>query len=288
MSEYLFTYFTGEEEKGGEQIRFAKSRDGLFWEDVNGGTPVLTSNVGTGGARDPFPVRDPKTGIYYIIATDLKIEDLKDWQAAKRYGSRDLLVWESADLIHWSEVRSVTVGIEESGCVWAPEAVYDPEKEAFFVFFASWIGDKKRGVGKQKIYACYTKDFCSFTNPFLYIEREDDVIDTTLVKAEDSYFRISKNETTKKLILEQGTSLTGPFTEIPSKTLDALSEIEGPECYQLPDQTWCLIADRYSQGTGYLPMVTTDLRTGEFTILDPSRYNLGKTRKRHGGILKID
>ena len=42
---YLFVHFTGEE-KLGEQIYFALSRDGLHWMDLNNGNPVLLSDIG--------------------------------------------------------------------------------------------------------------------------------------------------------------------------------------------------------------------------------------------------
>ena len=121
MAGYLFVHFTGEH-KDGEQIYLALSQDGLHWQDLSE-TPVLKSSVGMQGVRDPFPVRDPKTGRVYIIATDLRIEAGLGWGAAQFEGSRDLVVWESDDLIHWSKERAVTVGIPEAGCVWAPEAV---------------------------------------------------------------------------------------------------------------------------------------------------------------------
>ena len=35
MAAYLFVHFTGEE-KDGEQVYFSVSKDGLFWEDLNG------------------------------------------------------------------------------------------------------------------------------------------------------------------------------------------------------------------------------------------------------------
>lgn len=287
MSEYIFAHFLGEEEKEGEQIYFATSKDGLFWEEVNDGKPVLKSNIGTCGVRDPFLVKHPKTETYFIIATDLRIEGGRNWQDAKRSGSRDLLVWESKDCRNWSEVRAHSVGVPECGCVWAPEAIYDREKELFFVFFASWMGKRETGEGKQKIYACYTRNFRDFTEPFLYMERENDVIDTTIVEADKTYFRISKDETTKKLILEEGNSLTGTFRQIQSELLNKLTGIEGPQCYQLPDKRWCLIADCYSKGTGYFPMVTKNLHSGEFTLLDENEYNMGNRRKRHGGVLYI-
>ena len=61
MAGYLFAHFVGEE-KDGEQVYFALSRDGLHWQDLNGGKPVLFSRTGTCGVRDPFPVRNPLSG----------------------------------------------------------------------------------------------------------------------------------------------------------------------------------------------------------------------------------
>ena len=136
MAGYLFVHFIGEE-KDGEQIYFSLSRDGLHWSDLNGGKPALYSGIGTCGVRDPFPIRSPLDGKIYLIATDLRIEAGKGWEAAQEQGSRSLIVWETEDLLHWSKERSCEVGTLQAGCVWAPEAVFDKEKNAFLVFFAS-------------------------------------------------------------------------------------------------------------------------------------------------------
>ena len=84
MAGYLFVHFTGEQ-KDGEQIYFSVSRDGLHWTDLNNGKPVLYSHIGECGVRDPFPVKNPMNGRYYLIATDLRIEKGEGWQAAQRY-----------------------------------------------------------------------------------------------------------------------------------------------------------------------------------------------------------
>lgn len=287
MSGYLFAHFIGEE-KDGEQIYFAVSRDGLHWKDLNGGMPVLRSKIGTCGVRDPFPVRDPESGIIYLIATDLRIEAGEGWEKAQEAGSRDLIVWESGDLIHWSRERACTVGVSAAGCVWAPEAVYDREKEAFLVFFASRVkrpGDKQ---GKHRIYAAYTRDFKEFSETFLYFEKENHVIDTTILESNGRYYRISKDETSKRLILEAADSLLGEYTKIESPVLDALEGVEGPEGYLLPDgKNWCLIADQFQTGKGYLPLLSDNLEEGQFRILLPEEYDMGVNKKRHGGIMPI-
>ncbi len=59
---YLFAYFTGEGTADGEQIRYALSRgnDPLHWRELNAGKPVLTSDLGEKGLRDPFVIRSPR------------------------------------------------------------------------------------------------------------------------------------------------------------------------------------------------------------------------------------
>ena len=99
MAGYLFVHFTGEQ-KDGEQIYFSVSRDGLHWTDLNDGKPVLYSHIGECGVRDPCPVKNPLNGRYYLIATDLRFEKGEGWQAAQERGSRDIIIWESEDLVH--------------------------------------------------------------------------------------------------------------------------------------------------------------------------------------------
>lgn len=179
------------------------------------------------------------------------------------------------------KAEAVRSGYLEPG-VWAPEAVFDREKDAFLVFFASKVS------GKHKIYAAYTKDFEEFSDTFLYIEKEMDVIDTTILESDGQYYRISKDETDKRLVMGKSGSLMGEFVRIDSQALDSLEGVEGPEGYRMPDgKTWCLIADQFQAGKGYLPMLTEDLSGGNFCVLSPHEYDMGGTRKRHGGVLQV-
>ena len=282
---YLFVHFTGEHPDG-EQIYMALSRDGLHWRDLSE-RPILRSSVGMKGVRDTFPVRDPKTGRCFILATDLRIEAGLGWGAAQFEGSRDIVVWESSDLVHWSRERAVTVGIPGAGCVWAPEAIYDPEKDNFFVFFASMVA-KNGEAPKQRIYACRTADFRTFTETFLWIERPGHIIDTTVFESGGRYYRVSGDDFTHHLLFETAETLEGAWTQTDSPTLDSLCGIEGPECFLLPDgRTWCLIADFIWTGQGYLPMTTDAPGEKDFALLPPDAFDMGVLRKRHGGVLRI-
>lgn len=286
MAAYLFVHFTGEE-KDGEQVYFSVSKDGLFWEDLNGLSPVLRCRIGEKGVRDPFCVRDEKNGKFYLIATDLRIEAGKGWEKAVHEGSRDLIVWESEDLVSWSEERSVTVGVEGAGCVWAPECVYDAKKGQFFVFWASHVKEEGDEAGKHRIFGSYTADFKTFSPAEKYLEKSCDVIDTTMIFADGFWYRFSKDETTKRICMERAKELDGTFEEVKSPVLEALYGVEGPEIYRLADGRFCLIADQFAQGKGYLPLVCSDLSSGAFEILPGDAYDLGVLKKRHGGVLEI-
>ena len=289
---YLFVHFTGEHPTG-EQIYFSISRDGLHWHDLNGGEPVLWSKIGEMGVRDPYIIRNPFYGEgkpkYFLIATDLRIANGKGWGVAQYAGSRDIIVWESDDLVNWSEPEAHTVGIPGAGCVWAPECVYDEEKDAILVFWASMTMKEYDQLHKQRIYASYTKDFKTFTEPELYIERGNHVIDTTIIKDDKGYYRYSKDETTKNIRVDFSKTLDADtFLDVKSPVLDNIFGVEGPEIFKFNDRDeWCLIVDRFATGRGYMPLITDDLSSGNFKVLDDSEFNMGKTLKRHGGIINI-
>ncbi|MDF2803393.1 MAG: glycosyl hydrolase family 43 [Anaerocolumna sp.] len=285
---YFFVHFTGENTRDGEQVYFSLSKDGLHWEDLNNGQLVLRSESGQKGVRDPFIVRSPKENKFYIIATDLRIASGMTWQEAVTIGSKDIIVWESRDLIHWSEPWSVTVGIPSAGCVWAPEAIYDEQEDNFFVFWASNTKDDN-GEAKHKIYSARTKNFRNFTPAEKYIELENHVIDTTMIYDDGFYYRFSKDETIKNIRVERGTSLEAhSFTVIDIPAFKDLKGVEGPEIFKFNDRDeWCLIVDRYEQKAGYLPLITSNLPNGDFEILTDDRFDFGGTRKRHGGVINI-
>ena len=47
------------------------------------------------------------------------------------------MVWESTDLVHWSDQRMVRVSPPTAGNTWAPEAYWDASRGEFVVFWAS-------------------------------------------------------------------------------------------------------------------------------------------------------
>lgn len=279
---YLFPHFTSDTQDK-ESIWFSISRDGLHWIDLGGDEPFLSSHSGSTGIRDPYIIYDEDKKKYFIIATDLKTGPEGDWYAYSHKASKSLLVWESEDLINWSEERLVRVGVDNAGCVWAPEAVYCREKEQWMVFFASNVDDKHR------IFATFTKDFVSFSDTFEYINRANDVIDTSIVWNDGYYYRFSKDEVSKCIIIQRAKELLAEsFEDVYCEALDGLYGLEGPEIYYIDElNKWCLIVDQYHGNKGYMPLVASDLAKADFRIMDKAEYDMGERKKRHGGVIKI-
>jgi len=285
MKAYLFAYFTGESSATGEQIYFATSTDGLHWKELNDNNPVLTSSVGDKGVRDPFILRSPEGDKFYMIATDLRIANGAGWGAAQTAGSKSIVVWESNDLVNWSKERLVKVARDDAGCTWAPEIVYDEKTGEYLVFWASRVAADN--FAKQRIYIAKTRDFYTFTEPVVYLERPSDVIDATIIKHDGIYYRFTKDEVNKNIVVDKCDQLLGKeFERISAPVVESQSGVEGPAIFKFNGENkWCLLLDNYG-GIGYYPLISTDLASGVFTRLSTSEYSLPSS-PRHGTVMPI-
>jgi GH43 family beta-xylosidase len=285
---FLFATFRGESGPMGEQVYFALSRDGRTWSGLGDGRPVLVSELGEKGVRDPFLLRAHEGDKFYLIGTDLSIHHNRDWGRAVRAGSRSLVVWESTDLVRWSEPRLVRVAPDDAGCSWAPEAIYDVENGDYIVFWASTTG--RDDFEKHRIWAARTRDFREFGEPFVFIEKPTTIIDTTIVHDGQRYHRFTKDEKHKAITLESAERLSGPWVEQPDFSLAKLVGYEGPQCYLIEPArgdrppTWGLIIDHYAAGRGYQPYVTHDLSAGRF---EPAEGFSFPFPFRHGSVLSL-
>jgi hypothetical protein len=291
-SAYLLVHFTHEAAEG-EQIRFAVSEDGYRWTDLNGSQPVMRSDVGEKGVRDPSIIRLP--GRFVILATDLRIESGKGWDAAMHRGSTSLVVFESTDLVHWSKPRLVDVAgtIPGAGCAWAPEAILDDKTGDYFVYWTT-ISDAD-GLNKPRIYYSRTRDFRQFTPPRLYIDRPGKVglIDTQIVKVDEpgSPYRYYRASGDGQITFEGSNELLGPWTVLGDLRAVGLTgkDVEGPILFKI-QQTgeWALWVDQYASAGGYLALATRDLsRPATFKKMAAGSLAPGRSKKRHGSILNI-
>lgn len=192
---YLLAYFANGLDEDSEQIRFAVTPgiEPTDWVALAGGKPILRSTVGEQGVRDPFLIRDPDRHRFLVIATDLRTWPDADWDRAVRWGSQSIVIWESVDLIRWSEPRRVEVGPPDAGNVWAPKA-YPRQDGSWILFFASALyppGSSREASSYQRMMFTTTGDFRSFAPAEVYLDRGHDVIDATFVSAGERILRFS-------------------------------------------------------------------------------------------------
>ncbi|MEJ2855510.1 MULTISPECIES: glycoside hydrolase family 43 protein [unclassified Saccharothrix] len=289
---YLMVHFTGDSATG-QRLYLAHSADGLRWNDLNGGAPVLHSPIGTKGVRDPALVRSPDGSKYWIIATDLCI------RCGSTYtnGSPSFVVWESTDLVTWSQPWLVNVAgaIPGGRNAWAPEAIWNPETGDYVLYWAT--NATLNGVFKYRIYAARTKDFRTITTPQVWIDPPGTtpVVDTQMTEVPTGvgpyrYVRVSgDNQNT----VEGSNSILGTWT-----TLGTLSSIgltghvvEGPVWMKFRDRNeWALYIDHLASNgvREYRPILTTNpFDVGTYRLQPATSYDMGGTPKRHGAITAL-
>lgn len=297
---YLFSYFTGEGTATGEQVYFGASlgNDPLHWQELNEGQPVLTSTLGEQGLRDPFIIRSPEGDKFYQIATDLRIFGNGNWDAAQRRGSRSIMVWESTDLVNWTDQRLVEVSPPTAGNTWAPEAYYDPGLGAYVVFWASKIYAESdpghTGNTHNRMMYTTTRDFYTFSEPQVWIDPGHSVIDSTVVEHDGTFYRYTKDERNrgssspcgKFIVAEKSDSVLDLDWDFIAECIGqgSIGQGEGPTIFKSnTEEKWYLFIDEFG-GRGYVPFESTDLDSGSWTL--STGYQL-PARPRHGTVLPV-
>lgn len=294
---YMFAYFRGEGTADGEQVYFALSNgnNALSWQTLNNESPVLTSTLGENGVRDPFIIRSPEGDKFYMIATDLKINGNWDWAKSQTWGSQSLLVWESTDLVNWSEPWLSKVSPETAGNTWAPEAFWDEEKKSYIVFWASNIYNDAThsNATYNKIMYSYTRDFVNFSEAQVWVDAGYSTIDSTLVKNNSLYYRFTKDERSasesacgKFILSETSSSLSSLSWNFLTKCIGKgkISHGEGPLIFKSNiEEKWHMFIDEFGK-RGYIPFETTNLDSGKWTA--STNYKL-PSKLRHGTVVPV-
>lgn len=260
---YLWAYFTGEGE-GGERVSLAVSRGdtALDWITLNHGRPIFESHCGTRGLRDPFILRshpgDPNVPAgetrFWLIATDLNVAALHgDFHEAQIRGSRYVEIWESPDLVHWSDQRHVKVSTDLAGNTWAPEAHWIDELGAYALYWSSNLYGSpddspaaRPDATYNRLMVAVTKDFVTFGEPYPWVDvqRGPDgsgfgTIDATVAVENGVYYRFVKDEATMTVREERSTRFEATVKD----------SYPGPYAPDGPQDEWTLVADRIGVGS---------------------------------------
>ena len=284
---YLYVYFRGFVNGSDEHlsIHIAGSRDGYNWFDLNENKPILESEMGTYELRDPYLLRSIEGDRFYLIATDLNTKDGQGWGPWSLAGSKYLMVWESEDLINWSEQRMVKFANNDIGCAWAPEAIWDPDTEEYLVYASG--KDLTLENPQDTVYVVRTRDFRSFTEPEYFVKAYNaegnriGAIDSNIIHANDGkFYHFYKKSGHIEMMVSDHAS--GPYEYIDEFPRP---NGEGPGSFLVKgtDDTYALMVDDYSV---YVPYLTNDIASGKFTKATDTITM--PTGSKHGGFLPLN
>ncbi|MBQ3518555.1 MAG: glycoside hydrolase family 43 protein [Clostridia bacterium] len=294
---YLFAHFKEKLTPDGEQVYFSISKDGLNWEEVNGGNPILTAKLGEKGCRD-ITVMRLHTGGFVVLTTDLCIVYRMDenhnvnWKEVNSTGSKCLRLWETEDLVHFSDEKLIHMGRDDFGCLWAPEIFFDEINEEYLIHWGSTLAEDN--FTHMSIFCCTTKDFETFSEPKLYFTKNNEILDSHITKIGDTYHLFYKNADHPPMNMHATSdNLYGPFVH-DEKFEQFMAEMgnagayEGPTTYILPDGRWCLMLDFFGcekEKMGYVPFISETPGVAEFERrADLVSFPYGF---KHGGAIEI-
>lgn len=270
---FLFSYFKGEH----EGMCLAVSGDGVNWQEVNHGRPVLTPLVGEDKLlRDPSIHLGPD-GLYRVVWTT-------GWRG-KTIGYAY-----SSDLVHWSKEEALPVGegLQGQNC-WAPEIFYDDTKRNYMIYWSTQVGAWSSAQGKAAIYYVTTTDFKHFSDPAILFSNgftaggkagDNGPIDAFIYKESDRkyllFYKKDDNTGIPNLFYRQGGSPAGPWEREKGPITPSTGD-EGPSCLKAGDE-YRVYTDPFESDSAYL-FVSRDLKTW-----NRKRTNL---RMSHGTVIEI-
>lgn len=275
---YLFCYFLGNRPYE-ERVCFALSKDGYHFTPLNGNQPLITQSLGTKCCRDPFIIRGKDC--FYIIATDMKSDD--GWCS-----NHGIVTWKSDDLIHWTDETAVDFHMFEStktaDKIWAPQALYDKNKDSYFVYYSVNNTDDDKSLS---IWYSYTDDFKHFTEPEELFSPSNglDAIDADIVEKDGKFYMCYKDECVKTVCEVVADKITGPYRELENNAVTCTDKhVEGNCMYNiLGTNSYVMIMDLYVDG-GYYMQQTEDML--HFKPVSPDDFSMD-FHPRHGSMLHI-
>jgi len=296
---YLFCHMSGR----GEWTAYALSEDGENFEYVLNGDSVFSpANVALieGGTRDAFVCRRPNNDGFLMTTTDMNVRQSRVWN---NYGidlltSSDLISWNSVtldfrkgpELFIDSEASSVYKDWSTICRVWAPQAIWDKEKNAFMVYF-SMLNLPEENY--DRVYYCYAdSSFTKLTQPQLLFDWGYAASDPDIqYNQNDGMYHMLVKRDGKRPGIVHSTSerLTGPWREPNADegiTFDGRNtHTEGVASYQLAgDSTWRVCYVEHFGGKSTLYMGSADVYLQNLTNVSQAS---GVADAMQGSFLRI-
>lgn len=276
---YLFSYFIG---NGQDGLHLAYSHDGLSWLAFNDEKSFLTPLIGKDKLmRDPCIYQGPDS-IFRLVWT------CGWWDKGIGYAS-------SKDLITWSDQKYIPVMEKEPEAKnsWAPETYYDPDKNEYFIYWATTIPGRHSPIAftekekdlNHRIYYVTTKDFNTFSDTKMFFNPAFSVIDATIIEKDKLFYLIVKNENPnppeKNLRVTESKNAEGPYPVNVSASITGNYWAEGPSALQV-DKYVYIYFDKY-RNHKYGAVRSTDMIHWE-DVSDQISFPAGV---RHGTAFKV-
>ena len=175
-------------------------------------------------------MRDPDGKSFHLIAT-------VSWKG------RALVLFDSPDLVHWTNERLVQVSTGNADMTWAPELRWDPETKQFLAYWTSSV-DKKWDTAA--IWYATSTDLQTFSPPKVLMREAGGCLDADIVQAQGKWRMVYRYT---GLWMRTAEHALGPY-ENPVKISDL--DVEGPFIFPLhgvADQ-WGLIFDYFGGNQG--------------------------------------
>jgi hypothetical protein len=301
LGAYLLVFFKDDS----HGLHMALSSDGYRFTALNDGKPVIEGKeiAEQKGIRDPHIVRGPD-GAFRLAMTDLHLFAQKEgfrttqWQRDKAYGwgnNRGFVFMKSTDLITWSrsQVRVDTAfpDLENIGCAWAPEMIYDEKAKKMMVHFTMRFGN-----GRNRLYYAYVDDaFTKLeTEPKRLFEYPKNIsyIDSDIVRVGDKFHLFYvPHDGTPGIKQAVSDSLTAGYVYDPAWIDPEPKACEAPNVWKrIGEEKWVLMYDSYGtrpHNFGFCE--TTDFKT--FTPLGKFNEGVMKavnfTIPKHGFVIPL-
>ena len=314
MGAYLLAFFSDSD----HSLHFALSHDGYSFTALNGNKPIIAGDTiaEQKGIRDPHIYRGPD-GCFYLTMTDLHIfakdKGLRttQWERPDEYGwgnNRAIVLMKSEDLIHWSH-HTVRIDklfpddFSQIGCIWAPQTIYDPEKDAMMVYFTIRkkgeslpdAGDDER---RTRLYYAYAdKDFTTLTTRpeklFEYPDNKVQVLDADICPMPDGMYAMTyvAQENPVGIKIAFSDSINSGYEYLDSPIDFEPRSCEAPNVWKrIGENRWVVMYDVYSINPHNFGFVeTTDFKTfipiGHFN--DGPMKSLNFSIPKHGAVIQI-
>ena len=251
---YLIAGFTGsafypDYVTGDETLYFALSKDLSNWESVD---IKIDSNVGSNRLRDTYINRD-KDGNYILMAT-------------QGYKYKEIYFGSSFDLVSYDIKlkdfnyydKDLNIG---GNYTWAPEFIYDSNNDQYVIIYSDSEKDD------SAIYAVTTKDFETFSYPYVFFDTGYKIIDGDIELINGKYYLFYKDESNRgygKLYYAVSDSLT---YDVAWRIYDDINEdailvdnekLEGPFGFKDIGGNYYLYSDAFAYGEAYQGKINLD------------------------------